>query len=201
MSTTTPNPIPVEFQSLFRYKERWQILICLEHKSVITSNALVGHLHRGHHWKKNVYRSLVQALSALPYTETPDDFPTPLNDWSPIEGIPVQKGYKCNHCEDMLTINKDHVGKHVFNCHRDLRTSRDLGYRDVSLQSWTYKGKYWTVHDPDAGLFSMATGALFNSSLAQSTDERVISWEERMSRMEADRLKDQDENDVLTTGK
>lgn len=179
------NPIPIEFQSLFRYDERWQILICLTCKHAVTKKALKIHLREIHSLKMKEYSPLLLAVSSLPTIENSNDFPIPLHDSSPVDGLAISTGFKCNNCEEMSSVSKSHVSTHVFNKHPGVRTSTDPGYRQVSLQSWSRRGKYWTVIDPNS------TFRLTAEANAMIMSEKVdISWEEKIVRMETARFEE-----------
>ena len=168
------NPIPIEFQSLFRYEERWQVLICIDCGHGVISTSLIKHLRGIHQMKKKEYSPFTQAISSLPIIDKADDFPRPLNDSPPIDGIRIHQGYKCNHCDDMLTVNKPHMGTHIFNKHPGVRTSSDPGYQPTSLQAWIHQGKYWTVVDPNSSFQSSAPSDLANlDSSDGSTDVSI----------------------------
>jgi hypothetical protein len=130
------NPIPIEFQSLFHYKERWQVLIYIDYEHDVTSTSLIKHLRGIHHqMKKKEYLPLTQAISSLPIIDKADGFPRLLNDSPPIDDIRIHQGYKCNHCDDMLTVNKTYMGTHISNKHPGVRTSSNPGYQSTSLQT------------------------------------------------------------------
>ena len=133
------NPISIEFQSLFRYEERWQVLIYIKCEQNLISKNLIRHLRDIHQMKRKEYLSFTQAVSSLPIIDKIDDFPRSLNNSPPIENIRIHQDYKCNHCVDVFIVNKNHMNKHVFNKHRDVRTSRNPGYQPASLQTWIHQ--------------------------------------------------------------
>src|SRR6266513_1212005 len=128
--------------------------------------------------KRKEYLPLTQAVSSLPIIDKTDDFPRPLNDSPPIDDIHIHQGYKCNHCIDVLTVNKTHMSKHVFNKHRDVHTSRNPGYQPTSLQTWIHQGKYWTIVDPNSSFQPSAPSDLTNSDDSSGSS---IPWEERIA--------------------
>ena len=187
--------IPIEYQSLVRYEEQWQVLICLPPCGhAIASKSLIRHLRSRHQMKRRDYRSLTQIISSLPMIEKPEEFPRPLNNSSLIEGLPIHKGYKCNHCDNMLTQSEAVMKTHIFNEHRDARMSGNSGYQPTRLQTWghSFKG-YWTILDPNNNNFLSES-----SSVADVPSDAIntSSWEERMIQMEKDRQQIQ-ENGLL----
>jgi Orsellinic acid/F9775 biosynthesis cluster protein D len=185
------NPIPTKFQSLLRYDEQWHVLICIKHKYVVMSNYLIRHLRDEHSLRKKDYAPLILAVSKLPTIEDPKDLPTPLNDSTPIKDIAIYDGYSCDHCVEMLTTSKSLMLQHVFKAHPAIQISDNPAYRKARIQSWTHRGKYWAVRDSNPLLPLAATGSLL------SGDRSEISWEQQMSRTEADRLQSQVKNNLL----
>ena len=137
--------------------------------------------------KKKEYSPFTQAISSLPIIDKTDDFPHHLNDSPPIDGIRIQQGYKCNHCDDMLTVNKIYMSKHIFNKHPGVCTTSNSGYQLASLQAWIHQGKDWTVVDPNSSFQSTVPSYLVNLDSDASTNS-TIPWEERIARIEAQRL-------------
>src|SRR5436190_5927295 len=60
LKKSTINPIPIEFQSLFRYEERWQVLIYFNCGHSVTSKGLIKYLHGIHQIKEKEYSPLTQ---------------------------------------------------------------------------------------------------------------------------------------------
>ena len=81
--------------------------------------------------KAKQYLPLIQAVSSLSIIDKTDDFPGPANDSSPIGGVRIQKDYKCNHCDDMLTMNESYMSKHIFNKHPGVRSQAILGIDEL----------------------------------------------------------------------
>ena len=117
------NPIPIKFQSLFHYKERWQVLICIHCGYDVSSKSLIKYDPSNE--KRNTRHSLKRYLHCPPLTRL-TIFHVPEHS-SPIDGIRTQQGYKCNHCNDMLTVNKTYMGTYISNKHPDVRTSSKPG--------------------------------------------------------------------------
>jgi hypothetical protein len=147
--------------------------------------------------KKKEFSPLTQAISSLPIIHKTNDFPHPLNDSPPIEGVCIHQGYKCNHCNDMLTVNEAHMRKHISNKHRSEHTLSNPGYRPASLQAWIHQGKYCTVVDPNSSFEPSAPCDPANLDPSDGS----IPWEERFARIEALRLEQQENNPLSTSAR
>ena len=115
-----------------------------------------------------------------------DQFPSPLNDSSPIADLDVHPGFKCKRCP-MLTRSDEIVKKHIRTVHDLLRSSIRTA---VSLQTWfkNTRAKYWTVIDTTCSSSFLDTFAAHGDP----THAETITWEERISRKEAQCLQNQD---------
>lgn len=179
---------------MFRYDERWRVLICRQCQAAVSGAkpTLSRHLHNKHGMGHKEYKPLIEAVSTLSCCEDKDQFPDPLDDTPPIEGLRIYPGYRCKHCKDYKSRSEDIIKKHVFNNHPSFRMCREEAYESVSLQTWSivWSTRYWTVIDPD-GVIPPVASVDMNDALITSG-----SWEERMARMEQERLEDQ-ENQIL----
>ena len=118
------NSISIEFQSLFQYKEWWQVLICIIYGYAVAFKAFIRYLCCNYQMKWKKYLSLIWVISSLSIIEKSDDFPCSLNDSSSIDNILIHKGYKCNYYDNILIMNEVYMNLHIFNKYLELYTSK-----------------------------------------------------------------------------
>lgn len=181
------------FDPVFHYDKKWQVLICRQCQAAVSGAkvTLTRHLRVKHGMGHKEYKPLIEAVSTLPCCEDKEQFPDPLDDSHPIESLRIYPGYRCKHCKDYKSRSEDVMKKHVFNSHQPLRTGREEAYESVSLQTWStvWGARYWTVVDPNKTT-SSATSTVINGLIESG------SWEERMAKIEQERLQEQ-ENQIL----
>jgi Orsellinic acid/F9775 biosynthesis cluster protein D len=151
----------------------------------LAADTLVRHLRSVHHMKCKEHRLIVRGISTLPASEKADQFPCLPNDTSPVTDLPIHRGSKCNRC-DKLTRSIKIIKAHVAKCHTIPRTSVEGAFHPV-LQIWfnSHRVKYWTVVHLNASFSYMAVTEVSTYGAIQS---ELLMWEERMIRIEADRL-------------
>jgi hypothetical protein len=162
MSTVTINPVPIEYRSLIRYDEQWHAIICLkcDGPAAVGRRQLTRHFYSIHGLNAKDYKPLIHALDAsgYPMLQTLDEFPCPINDSTPIDGLPILNGLKCNHC-GFLSTSAAVMKTHIYNEKQSIRKQDPIaatasihpGAQPSSLQTWSahgWKGGYWTVNDP-----------------------------------------------------
>src|SRR5579871_2577370 len=78
-------------EPMFRYDERWRVLICRQCQAAVSGAkpTLSRHLHNKHGMAYKEYKPLIEAVSTLSCCEEKDQFPNPLDDTPPIEGLQI----------------------------------------------------------------------------------------------------------------
>jgi len=120
----------------------------------------------------------LKMISVLDHIE---QLPHPSNDSEPIQGLPVLPGYRCNEC-GKLSQKRELIEKHF---RQDHKADGEIVCtpEKVSLQQWCRMGNiaYWTTMDTDH----------MTEPIPHKISEREPSWEERMEKMERERLQRQ----------
>ena len=193
---STIDPVPIEYRSLVRYNQEWQAIICLkcDGHAAVGGGKLTRHLHVTHSLSAKDYKPLIKALneSGVPILQSLNQFPRPMNDSHPIEGLHIIKGLKCNQC-GFLTMSPQVMRQHVYNEKIKLQEESPSlthpGVQPASLQTWSsrgWKGGYWTVIDPNSS-FDIPIDTNFVA------DKTSLTWMERMIETEEQRLKAQED--------
>ena len=92
-NTIMLNVLPPQFQALFRYDERWQVLLCRQHEVAIPMDQLAKHLRVDHSVYLKEAKMLLDFMSNISYCHNKKELPRPYNNSIPIIDIPILKGY------------------------------------------------------------------------------------------------------------
>lgn len=198
------NPIPIEYRSLLQYNEQWQALICVQCNggSAVGREGLNRHLRDIHGLKAKDYNPLLASLdsSRLSILQSLEQFPRPLDNSDPIEGLRISKGLKCLHC-GFSTPSSGVMDKHISKERKDMKEQgmasapTHPGVQTVSLQIWSVHGwnrGYWTVIDPNDSFDTSVSMELTNG-------ETQLSWLDQMVQKERHRLQAQEDNVLQIT--
>jgi Orsellinic acid/F9775 biosynthesis cluster protein D len=182
----TESLIPRDFQHLFHYDRRYNVLTCIICKIALAKTTLPTHLSKKHIIPHDDKKWLFKAVEHVMIAKTIDNLKRPDDLSDPVIGLNIIDLYSCKICRH-FSPSPEGIYRHFVDKHREAQHGRKFtgNWSLVKTQQWTITGrgaKGWSVR---VGTDDTVTPSVQQRS---SWKERVLQEEyERQERQRQDR--------------
>lgn len=179
------------------------VILCVEHGGCYTGTNVARHLARSHFIKAGRAREILDFIkSTSPIASCPNDVPKPAHGRSPISGLPIHDGYRCDAIDcNFLTVNVDSIKQHCFKLHDWKRKlDKSIPYQAAKLQTLWVKTQHvdYFIVIPPANQSSSGSGGSSSSGVNRAVGNSkmaLLSVAEAESAWNALRIRFQEAQD------